>query len=272
MAGLQIAFRKYNLLEGISGSPWIGFDNFIKLFSSYNFTNIVFNTFILSFYELIVLFPLAIGLALIINSFPFKRYKKIFQTISVIPYYISTVVVIGMVTQLFNPRVGAIGAIYSKITGTMMRDILGNPGAFRHIYVWSSVWQNLGWHTLVFLSALSAVNKELSEAAEIDGASRFKRVIHIDFPCIKPTVIIMLILNSGRIMNIGFEKVYLLQNRLNLSQSEVVSTYIYRTAMSVGVGDFSFATAIGLFNTVINFSILLLVNFIASKYGKNKLW
>ena len=272
MGGIQIAFREYNLLGGISGSPWVGLSNFQKFFSAHNFWSILYNTLYLAVYGMVAAFPLPIILALLINAFPGRRYKKVVQTVTYMPHFISVVVIAGMIIQLLNPRTGAAGAIYMAFTGTLMPDILGRPNAFPHLYVWSGIWQSLGWSSIVYLAALSAVDSGLHEAAEIDGASRLKRIWHIDLPCIKPTIIILMILGAGSIMNVGFEKVYLMQNRLNLSTSEVISTYVYKVAMTTGIGDFSLATAVGFFNAVINFIVLLSVNLIAGKVGGVKLW
>ena len=272
MAGIQIAFKKYDLLKGIWGSPWIGFGNFTKFFSAYNFTTILYNTLFLAVYSLVASFPLPILFALLLNAFPRQRYKKVVQSVSYMPYFISTVVMVGMLVQLFNPRAGAFGVIYQMLTGNMMPDLLAKAGNFPPMYVWSGVWQNLGWNSIIYVAALSSVDAELHEAAQIDGASRFQRVLYIDYPSILPTAIIMLILAAGQVMNIGFEKVYLMQNKLNLQTSEVISTYVYRVGMVLGTGDFSFATAIGLFNSLINFTLLLIVNWIAGKVSQTSLW
>ena len=194
------------------------------------------------------------------------------QTVSYIPHFISTVVVVGMLMQIFNPRTGAVGNIYSLFTGGIMKDIFASPSAFPHLYVWSGIWQGIGWSSIIYIAALSSVDTELHEAAQIDGASRFRRVLHIDLPSILPTATIMLILSAGRVMSVGFEKVFLMQNSLNIGASEVISTYVYKVGMVIGTGDYSFATAIGLFNSVINFCLLVLVNFISRKLSETSLW
>lgn len=272
MAGIQIAFKNYDFSKGIWGSDWIGFANFQRFFSAYNFGTILKNTVYISFYSLLVSFPIPIIFALIINAFPWPRFKKLVQTISYMPHFISTVVVVGMLIQILNPRTGAMGSIYTALTGSMMSDVFSQPSAFAHIYVWSGIWQSMGWSSIIFIAALSSVDSELHEAAQIDGASRFQRVFHIDLPSIMPTAVIMLILAAGNIMNVGFEKVYLMQNNLNLQASEVISTYVYKVGMSIGTGDFAFATAIGLFNSVINFALLVTVNFISKRVSDNSLW
>ena len=272
MAGVQIAFKDYDFTNWVWGSEWVGLKNFKRFFESYNFWEILKNTIVLSFYSLLVSFPIPIIFALIINAFPAQRFKKTVQTISYMPHFISTVVVVGMMIQILNPRTGAFGAIYTALTGNVMKDILSVPSAFSHIYVWSGIWQSMGWSSIIYIAALSGVDSELHEAAQIDGASRFQRVLHIDLPSILPTAIILLILSAGNIMNVGFEKVYLMQNDMNISASEVISTYVYKIGMSVGTGDFSFATAIGLFNSVINFALLITVNFISKRLSQNSLW
>lgn len=272
MAGVQIAFKDYDFTKGVWGSEWVGLKNFKRFFESYNFWEILKNTIVLSFYSLLVSFPIPIIFALIINAFPAQRFKKTVQTISYMPHFISTVVVVGMMIQILNPRTGAFGAIYTALTGNVMKDILSVPSAFSHIYVWSGIWQSMGWSSIIYIAALSGVDSELHEAAQIDGASRFQRVLHIDLPSILPMAIILLILSAGNIMNVGFEKVYLMQNDMNISASEVISTYVYKIGMSVGTGDFSFATAIGLFNSVINFALLITVNFISKRFSHNSLW
>lgn len=272
MLGAQIAFKDFNPVAGIWGSPWVGMDQFRKFISTPNFLNILKNTVTLSAYSLIVGFPIPIIFALMINSFPKKRFSKTVQTVTYIPYFISTVVIVGMIMQLFNPRMGAFGVLYGMLFHSRMPDVLANAEAFPHLYVWSGIWQGLGYSSIIYIAALTSVDEELHEAAQIDGASRFQRVRHIDFPSILPTATIMLILSAGSIMNIGFEKVFLMQNNLNLSHSEVISTYVYKIGLTVGTGDFSFAAAIGLFNSIINFGILVIVNSVAKKVSSSSLW
>ena len=272
MLGAQIAFKDYNIREGIWGSPWVGLKHFENFFKSYQFPYIMRNTLLLSFYSLVASFPLPILLALLINAFPGKRFSRVVQTISYMPHFISTVVIVGMLLRLFNPRTGAIGSLYSSMTGLTLQDILAKPAAFPHLYVWSGVWQGVGWSSIIYIAALSGVDQALHEAAQIDGATRFQRMIYIDLSAIRPTITIMLILAAGRIMSVGFEKVYLMQNSLNISTSEVISTYVYKVGLTSGTRNYAPATAIGLFNSVINFSLLVLVNFVAKKAGDSSLW
>lgn len=271
MVGAQIAFRDYDFTLGIWGSKWVGWKNFAKFFHYRNFWRILWNTLSVSLYSLLAGFPLPIILALLLHSFPKKRYTKLVQTVMYMPHFISVVVMVGMVMQMFNPISGVFGFAYQSATGNMMPDIFSKPGAFGHIYVWTGIWQSLGWNSIIYMAALSGVDMELHESAQIDGASRFQRVLHIDLPAILPTACIMLIMSAGGIMNVGFEKVLLLQNGLNLSRSEVISTYVYKVGLMSG-GDFSYATAVGIFNSVVNFALLLIVNNVTKKSGEASLW
>ncbi len=272
MTGIQIAFKDYRAADGIWGSEWIGFENFIKFFESYQFERILANTLIVSFYSVLASFPISIVLALCINSVRSTKFKKFVQTTLYMPHFISVVVLVGMVIQILNPRLGLYGQIASFFTGSQPEDILGMPQAFSHIFVWSGIWQNMGWNTIIYIAALSATDIQLHEAAEIDGATRFQRMIHIDFPSILPTATIMLILNAGRIMSVGFEKVYLLQNDLNLRSSEIISTYVYKVSLGAGIPDFSYATAIGLFNSLVNLALIIIVNAISKRASESSLW
>lgn len=268
MLGAQIAFRDYRPKAGIWNSPWVGLKHFAKFFSSYQFGRVLKNTLVLSFYGLAVSFPLSIMMALAINLVRNARFKKFVQTISYMPHFISVVVLVGIVSQVLSPVVGIYGYIYRLIYGSgYPNSILLDAQAFRHVYVWSGIWQNLGWDTIIYIAALSSVDLQLHEAAQLDGASRLKRVFYIDLPTILPTAAIMLILKAGSIMSVGFEKVYLMQNDSILSAAEVISTYIYKVGMNGGTSQFSYATAIGLFNSVINCCMLIIFNRIANKIG-----
>ena len=273
MAGVQIAFKKFKPRLGIWDSPWVGFDQFIKFFTSYQFERVLPNTIKLSFYGLVAGFPLPILLALCLNATTNLRYKKFVQTLLYIPHFISTVVLVGMILQIFNTRVGVYGYLGRLLTGVTPDDILGYPSVFPHMYVWSGVWQSMGWSSIIYVACLSSVDQEQHEAAEIDGASRFSRCIHIDFPAILPTATILLIMNAGSIMNVGFEKIYLMQNPLNLATSEVISTYVYKVSMVAGgSNDYSYATAIDLFNSIVNMTLLVTVNFVSRRVGGSSLW
>lgn len=272
MFGVQIAFKEFNVGQGIWASPWTGFDNFIRFFQSYQFSRVITNTIVLSFYSLIAGFPIPILFALCLNALRSLKFKKVAQMLTYIPHFISTVVLVSIVMQMLNPVMGIFGVIYSAIFNQTAPDLMSSPSSFAHIYVWSGIWQNVGWGTIIYMAALSNVDPELHEAAEIDGASRFKRCIHIDFPTILPTTVIMLILRSGHIMSVGFEKAFLMQNNLNLRASEVISTYVYKVGLVTGGGNFSYASAIGLFNSVINLMMIIFVNQVSRKVSETSLW
>lgn len=271
MVGAQIAFRQYTARLGIWGSPWIGLQNLVKFFKSYQFKQVVSNTVILSISTIILEFPIPIIFALLMNSLNSQKFKKFSQTIVNLPHFISVVVMVGMLFQVLNANTGLYGALMKTITGIKPPDLFAKPQSFRFMYVLSGVWQEFGWGSIIYLAALANVNPELHEAAVIDGASRFQRVIHVDFPSIIPTITILLILRMGSVMSIGFEKVFLMQNSLNLPISEVISTYVYKIGLT-GTSDFSYSTAVGLFNSVINMVLIGLVNMISSRLGETSLW
>ncbi len=260
MSGLVLAFKKYNVNDGIWGSPWVGMKNFQRFFQSYKFRLVMKNTLVLSLYSLAVSFPIPILFALFLNALPGKRYKKIIQTVTYVPHFISTVVMVGLLFQILNNRNGIYGSLYTLITQKTAPNLLSDGSKFKHIYVWSGVWQSAGYNAIIYIAALAGVDQSLHEAAQIDGASRFQRIFYVDVPAILPTASIMLILAVGNIMNVGFEKVLLMQNSLNMNDSEIVSTYVYKVGLASGVTDFSLSTAIGMFNSVINFILLLLAN------------
>ena len=272
MYGTQLAFRKYSPTAGISGGEWRGLDYFIRFFSSYQFGRVLTNTLLISAYSLVAGFPVPIILALALNAVRSQVYKKTVQLITYLPHFISTVVMAGIIIQVFNTRIGLYGRVFDLFGGTAP-DVLGAPGAFSHLYVWTGIWQSMGWGTIIYLAALSNVPQELHEAAMIDGATRFQRLIHIDIQAVIPTAVILFIMNAGQLMSVGFEKAYLLQNSLNVRASELISTYVYKTGLTgSGGGDFSYATAIGLFNSVINLILLVGVNYIAKTFGETSLW
>ena len=271
MLGIQIAFKKYSAVGGIWGSKWVGLANFQKFFKSYQFQRVLANTLRLSLYSLVFGFPVPILFALLANTVNSARYKKITQTIVNLPHFISVVVLVSMVNQVFGSRTGLYGLIGQALTGSYPPDLFADANSFQHLYIWSGVWQNFGWNAIIYIAALTSVSPDLHEAAQIDGASRLQRVIHIDFPSILPTIVIMLILRVGQIMNIGFEKTFLMQNSLNLARSEVISTYVYKQGLT-GKTDFSYSTAINLFNSVINMVLITSVNWISRKVGETSLW
>ncbi len=269
MGGLIIAFKDYNIRKGIWGSEWVGLENFIKFFTSYKFPIIIKNTLTISLYSLAVTFPIPIIFALLLNAMLGRKYKKIIQTVTYIPYFISTVVMVGLIFQILNNRSGIYGSLYTMLTDKTAPNILANGKLFKHIYVWSGVWQTTGYSAIVYIAALAGVDQSLHEAAKIDGASRFQRLWYIDVQAILPTASIMLILAVGNIMNVGFEKVLLMQNNLNLNYSEIISTYVYKVGLASGINDFSLSTAISMFNSVINFILLIIANWGSKKLSGN---
>lgn len=269
MGGLVIAFKDYNIRKGIWGSEWVGLENFMKFFTSYKFPIIMKNTLTISLYSLAVSFPIPIIFALLLNAMLGQKYKKIIQTVTYIPYFISTVVMVGLIFQILNNRSGIYGSLYTMLTNKTAPNILANGKLFKHIYVWSGVWQTTGYSAIVYIAALAGVDQSLHEAAKIDGASRFQRLWYIDVQAILPTASIMLILAVGNIMNVGFEKVLLMQNNLNLNYSEIISTYVYKVGLASGINDFSLSTAISMFNSVINFILLIIANWGSKKLNGN---
>lgn len=265
MYGAQIAFRDYRARSGILGSEWVGLKWFEKFLTSYNFQQIFSNTLILSLYAILASFPIPIIFALIVNALPGKRFKKFTQTVTYMPHFISTVVIVSILNLVFSPINGLYGNLFRLFGGDgYPTDFRHLAGSFRHLYVWSGVWQNMGWNTIIYTAALASVSQDHHEAAMIDGASRFKRILHVDLPAIMPTIAIMLIMRCGQVMSIGFEKVYLMQSTLNKSTSQIISTYVYEVGMGAG-RDMSYASAIGLFNSVINCILLVAVNWISNR-------
>lgn len=267
--GVQIAFRDYYAKLGFWGSPWVGLEYFKRFFDSPYFFDTIKNTFILSIYTLVAGFPIPIILALLLNSFRHKRYRKIIQTVTYAPNFISTVVMCGMLILFLSPSIGVINHVITAF-GFKAINFMGDKSYWRHIYVWSDVWQKMGWNSVIFFAALSGVSPELHEAAIMDGATKLQIIRFIDFPSILPTATILLILSCGGILSVGFEKVFLLQNDLNLSVSQVISTYVYK----VGLIDsnVSYSSAIGLFNSAVNAVLLIVVNKVADKMSGISLW
>ena len=273
MFGLQIAFKKFSIVTGVWDSLWVGLKNFTKFFNAYQFTNIMYNTLSLSIYAILAAFPFPILFALMLNTIEHEKLKKTVQTITYMPHFISTVVIVAMLMQLFHPMNGLYGKLMQALTGQMPADLFAQPSAFPHLYVWSGVWQGFGYNSIIYLAALTNVSPDLHEAAEVDGASRLQRLIHVDFPALLPTITIMLILRMGAIMSIGFEKTYLMQNSLNLSRSEIISTFVYKKGLASGAAnDYSYSAAVGMFNSVVNLVLIVGVNWISRKISENSLW
>ena len=271
MYGAQIAFKDFKFAKGILDSPWVGIKHFVNFFNSYQFSRVIVNTLALSVYSILASMPVRIILSLSLNCVRSSSFKKTVQTITYMPHFIATVVMVGILLRFFNPHLGIISKIIQFIGGTD-RDLFGLPEAFSHLYVWSGIWQNAGWGTIIFLATLAGVDPCQHEAALIDGASRLKRIWYIDLPAILPTAVIMLILDTGHVMSVGFEKVFLMQNSLNLSASEVISTYVYKVGIASGSPNYSMASAIGLFNSSINLALIIIVNSISKMLKQATLW
>ena len=267
--GIQIAFKDFYAFNGIVGSPWVGLKHFNTFFNSPRFSMLLGNTLTISVYSLLAGFPIPIILALLLNYTPRQGLKRFAQTVSYAPHFISIVVLAGMLNVFLSPKSGFINTLLGYI-GVGPIFFMGSPAAFKHIYVWSGVWQSAGWSSIIYLAALSGVSPELHEAAIIDGANKLQRIAHIDIPTIMPTMVILLVMSFGSIMNVGYEKAFLLQNSLNMTSSEIISTYTYKVGLMEA--KYSYSTAIGLFNNVINFTLLIIVNRIARVLSGSSLW
>jgi putative aldouronate transport system permease protein len=262
MLGAQIAFKDYKVRLGIWASPWAGMKHFETFFKSANSWLIIKNTLVISLYSLLASFPIPIILAVCLNESNVKWFKKSVQMVTYMPYFISTVVLVSMILQFTDVSSGIVAQVY-RLFGAQAPNVMGSVGSFRSLYVWTGVWQTMGYSAIVYLAALSGVPLDLYEAARVDGASKLRKILSIDLPYIAPTIITLFILNAGSILSVGFEKIYLMQNNFNTPVSEVISTYVYK----VGIlnNSFSFSTAVGLFNSVVNLVMLVLVNAISRK-------
>ncbi|WP_375295246.1 ABC transporter permease [Paenibacillus sp.] len=269
MYGLQIAFRDFNPARGIAGSEWVGFENFDRFFSSYYFGRLLWNTVSISVYSLLFAFPIPIFLALLINEMKGERYKKLLQNVTYMPHFISVVVIVGMLQLFLNPQAGFVNIALKEI-GIEPVAFLEKAEWFKTVFIGSNIWQNMGWQSIIYIAALAGVNPQLYEAAKIDGAGRWQRIRHVSLPGIFPIIVILLILDIGHFMNVGFEKILLMQNSLNKDASDVIQTFVYQNGILQG--DFSYSAAIGLFNSVINFALLVLINRYARKKAETSLW
>ena len=271
MYGVIIAFKDFNPMQGILRSPWVGFRHFDRFFNIHNFWQILSNTINLSLYTLIASFPVPIILALAVNSCYKQKFKKVVQMGTYMPFFLSTAIVVSMMYQLFALHTGVINTIVDSLIGRRI-SFLTMPASFTHMYVWSGVWQTMGFRSIIYIAALAGIDLSLHEAATVDGANRFRRLWHIDLPGILPTIVILLILEIGSVMNIGFEKVFLMQNTMNISRSQVISTYVYHMSIGAHIPNFSYSAAVGLFNSIINFVFLLSANYLANKFGDRGLF
>ncbi|MDO4294255.1 MAG: ABC transporter permease subunit [Eubacteriales bacterium] len=269
MYGVLMAFEDYSPVKGVLGSTFVGLKHFDKFFSTYMAKQIITNTIVLSGYSLLASFPFPVILALMLNYCISKRFGKVVQTVTYMPYFISVMVLVGMMNIFFSTNYGVVNEVL-KALGMEPYSFMSGEASFRHMYVWSGVWQGMGYSSVIYFAALSGIDPTLYEAAELDGASKLQRIRYIDLPSIMPTVIIMLIMSAGNLMSIGFEKAYLMQNDRNSGVSEIIATYVYK----VGLIDarYSFSAAVNLFNSVINFVILIVINRISRKISETSLW
>ncbi len=269
MLNAVLAFKDYNVIKGIWGSPWVGFKNFQLFFDNPMFWTLAKNTILVSGYLLLAGFPIPILLALMLNEIRNGRFKRLVQLVTFAPYFISTVVMVSIIMLFLAPRLGFANVALNYF-GFDSVNFLGEASMFRSIYVWSDIWQTAGYSAVIYLAALSGIDPTLYEAAKVDGASRFQKIVHVDLPGILPTITIILILNVGSVMAIGFEKIYLLQNQLNIVNSEIIATYVYKIGLLNA--NYSFATAVGLFNSLINLVLLFTVNGLAKRFTKSSIW
>ena len=271
MVGAQIAFKNFSFRKGSWGSAWVGMAHFERFFSFSQAISIIWNTLYLGFLTIIFCFPMPIILALIVNEIRSERLKNSLKTVTYAPHFVSTIVVVGMMMSMCSPSTGIIKIVAVKMG--LFEDalyLMGSAKYFRTMYIISQIWKDTGWNAIIFISALSAVDTTLYEAAEVDGANRWQQLINITLPSILPTIIVMLILETGKVLNIGFEKVYAMQNDLNLAVSEVISTFTYKQGLENL--EYDYATAIGLFNSVVSFTMLMLVNGISKKFSETSLF
>ncbi|MGI2297530.1 ABC transporter permease [Paenibacillus sp. GXUN7292] len=269
MYGVQIAFKDFIATKGIGGSPWVGWKHFVRFYESYYFWRLIKNTLGIGLYELVVGFPVPILIALMINEVRSRLFKRVVQTVTYAPHFLSTVVIVGMLFLFLSPQSGLVNQLLQWF-GFEPIKFMTSPGWFKSVYVISGVWQQMGWSSIIYLAALSGVDPQLHDAAKVDGAGRLRRVWSINLPVIAPTIIILLILNVGRILSVGFEKVFLMQNSLNAEASAVIATHVYQAGI-IGA-QYSYSAAVGLFNAVINFLMLIVVNSIARKVNDTSLW
>lgn len=269
MYGTIIAFEDFSPSRGILGSRWVGFRHFERFFNAYNFEDILLNTVKLSVFQLIFSFPMPILLALVLNEIRNKRYKKLVQTVTYAPFFLSTVVMVGLIDAFLYPETGLLNVLAVKLGGHSV-NYMAKAEYFRPVFILSHIWKATGWSSIIYMSALTSIDPQLYEAARMDGANRFQSMLHVTIPAILPTAIIMLIRDCGNIMDVGFEKAFLMQNDLNMGASEVISTYVYKVGMVNS--QYSYSTAVNLFNSVINLAMLLVVNKISKTVSETSLW
>jgi putative aldouronate transport system permease protein len=269
--GAQIAFRDYTLAGGIWNSQWVGFANFERFFNSFQFTRLIVNTLTLGLYLLVIGFPIPIIVALSLHQVRALWFKKTVQMVTYAPHFISTVVMVGLILQMLNPRFGILAQLTSALHLSPI-SAMSKPDLYQSIYVWTDIWQHMGFSAIIYLAALTTIDPALHEAAVVDGASKLQRIRYIDIPGIMPIATVLLILNFGNFINIGFEKVLLLQNPVNVSVSEILDTYVYKVGLASPTLDFSYGTAIGLFKGVIALLMVVVANYVVKRMGQESLW
>lgn len=269
MYGISIAFKNFSPRLGIWQSEWAGLRHFERFFSSFRFEGLIWNTVSISFLSLVFGFPIPIIFALLVNEVHNKRSSKFIQTVSYMPHFLSTVVVVSILLTFTSPSVGIVNRVIEFFGGDAQY-FMAQPEWFKPLYVISGIWQGYGWSSIIYSAAIASIDAEQYEAADVDGATKLQKILYITIPSIIPTAMILLILQAGSVMSVGFEKVYLMQNDLNISASEVISTYVYKVGLLSA--DFSFSAAVGFFNSVINFALIVLVNWAARRFGEMRLW
>ena len=269
MPGVLMAFERYSPSKGLLGSQWVGMKNFKQFFSSPSSLRIIWNTLRLGLYSLIAGFPIPIIFAIAVNEISAKKYKKFVQMVTYAPYFISTVVLVGILSQITDIRLGIINQFITMLGGKTI-NFMGETKMFDHLYVWSGIWQSMGYNSVIYIAALTGVSKELQEAAIVDGASRLQRIWHVDLPAIRTQIIVLLIFNVGSVLNIGFEKIYLMQNTLNQQTSEVIATFVYKVGLVNA--DYGFSAAVGLFNAVVSIILLTATNTVAKRVSDTSIW
>ena len=268
MYGVIVAFKNYNIVRGIWNSPWVGLKHFAKFIVDPYFWKVVRNTFLMSFYNILWGFPVPIILAVLLNEVAHGKYKRVLQSVSYLPHFISTVVLCGMLVNLLSTD-GLLNQLISNLGGKPIQFLM-HPEYFRTIYVSSSIWQSAGWTSIIYLAALTGIDPQVLDAATIDGANRLQRIRHVTIPAILPTISTMLIMNLGKMMNLGYEKVLLLYNGSTYETADIISTYVYRRGI-LG-NSFSYATAVGLFQSVVGIVLLVMANKVSKKLSETSLW
>jgi putative aldouronate transport system permease protein len=269
MLGLSIAFKDYNAFLGFDKSPWVGFKYFRQFFNSIYLWRLIRNTLLINLYDLIFNFPAAIVLALLLNEVQNRRFKKVTQTITYLPYFISSVVIASMVVQFLSPSSGIINNLIAAVGGERQYFMV-QPESFRTIYTLMNLWKNIGWNSIIFLAAISGINGELYEACMVDGGGYLRRMWHITLPGIAGTIVVLLIMRLGHVMDAGYETILLLQNNANLETSDVIGTYVYRRGLKGG--EYSYGTAVGMFQSVIGFAMVIFANWLSRRYSETSLW